>query len=104
MLTLTTIREKKFYYLVLPQAFQGIRNDNSDETKNPRKEETWEKKLNRYQETEGSYLGKTSASKTTTSTPSLASTEAEYDPPGPPPITSTVVFSGIDMVLNSIFD
>ena len=44
------------------------------------------------------YLGNLSASKTTQLTPSLASAEAVYDPPGPPPTTNTVVSVGIDIV------
>ena len=43
------------------------------------------------------YLGKTSASNTTVSIPSRASEQAAYEPAGPPPITSTEVFSGIDI-------
>nr|POF02483.1 hypothetical protein CFP56_58114 [Quercus suber] len=35
------------------------------------------------------YLGNVSASRSTTSTPSRASTEEAYDPAGPPPITNT---------------
>ena len=44
------------------------------------------------------YLGNLSASKTTQLTPSRASAEAVYDPPGPPPTTNTVVSVGIDIV------
>lgn len=32
--------------------------------------------------------------------PSRASTDAAYEPPGPPPTINVVHFSGIDMVLN----
>ena len=44
------------------------------------------------------YLGKTSASNTTVLIPSRASVQAVYEPAGPPPITSTEVSCGIDMV------
>ena len=43
------------------------------------------------------YLGKISASNSTVSTPSRASVQAVYEPAGPPPITKTEVFCGIDM-------
>ena len=43
------------------------------------------------------YLGKISASNSTVSTPSRASVQAVYEPAGPPPMTKTEVFSGIDM-------
>lgn len=43
-------------------------------------------------------LGNLSASKTTQLTPSRASAEAVYEPPGPPPMIRTVVSWGIDMM------
>lgn len=45
-----------------------------------------------------SYLGKTSASSNTTSTDSRASTEAAYEPAGPPPMTSTEHRVGTDIL------
>ena len=45
------------------------------------------------------YLGIFSASSSTVSMFSRASTVAAYDPPGPPPMTSTVLFSGTDMLM-----
>ena len=47
--------------------------------------------------TELAYLGNLSASSTTQLTPSRTNADAVYEPPGPPPTTSTVVSSGIDM-------
>ena len=44
------------------------------------------------------HLGNLSASRTTHLTPSRAKTEALYEPPGPPPITNTVVSVGIAMM------
>jgi hypothetical protein len=44
------------------------------------------------------YLGKISDSNTTTSSPSWASAEAAYEPPGPPPTTRTLHACGIDMI------
>lgn len=45
------------------------------------------------------HLGNTSASNRTVLMPSRASAAAVYEPPGPPPTTSTVHSSGIDMFL-----
>ncbi len=44
------------------------------------------------------YLGKIFASNTTVLIPSRASTQAAYEPAGPPPITNTEVVCGIYMV------
>lgn len=44
-------------------------------------------------------LGNLSASKTTVSMPSRPRQEAAYEPAGPPPITSTEVWVGIDIWL-----
>ena len=48
------------------------------------------------------YLGKTSASRRTTSTPSRTNAEAAYDPAGPPPTTRAVQDAGIDMFASSV--
>ena len=45
------------------------------------------------------HLGNLSASSTTQLTPSRTNADAVYEPPGPPPMTSTVVSSGIDMFM-----
>lgn len=50
------------------------------------------------------HLGNLSASKTTQLTPSRTSAEAVYEPPGPPPITKTVVSSGTDIVCCAEFN
>ena len=50
------------------------------------------------------YLGNFSASKSTVSMPSRASTAAVYEPPGPPPTTNTVHFSGIDILKDKSFE
>ena len=48
------------------------------------------------------FLGKCSISKTTTSNPSLANAEAEYDPAGPPPITRICVFCSQKKVISNV--
>ena len=48
------------------------------------------------------FLGKCSISKTTTSNPSLANAEAEYDPAGPPPITRICVFYSQKKVISNV--
>lgn len=45
------------------------------------------------------HLGNLSASNTTQLTPSRTSAEAVYEPPGPPPITNTVVSWGMDIAV-----
>ena len=50
------------------------------------------------------YRGKTSASRTTVLTPSRASADAVYDPPGPPPTTKTVHCSGTESIFSYKFD